>query len=149
MRYFGSSKFICPRMMPTDSIQCLIVDDDVDDQEIFKMAVQDVDANIECSCVNDGLQAIEKLESDHSFLPHCIFIDMNMPRMNGMQCLIAIKKIERLRSIPVYMCSTSSDVQMISQTKLNGAVDFIVKPSSVPALTEILANIYKRMKNNA
>ena len=125
--------------------QWLLIDDDLDDQEIFCLAAQDVDASIECVCESDSLDAIEKLKTDLSFIPDCIFIDMNMPRMNGRQCLIEIKKIERLRDVPVFMCSTSSDPKVIAETKNLGATDFIVKPSTLSEFAKMLAKVFQSL----
>ena len=122
-------------------IRCFLIDDDLDDQEIFFMALQDAYDTISCVCANDGVQALEKLNTDQAFVPHFIFIDMNMPRMKGVQCLEEIKKIDRLRDIPVYMYSTSADPTAIAQTKQLGAADFIVKPSTIGALTSTLSKL--------
>jgi DNA-binding NtrC family response regulator len=129
--------------MAGESTICFLVDDDIDDQEIFNIAMKDVDSSICCVFVNDGVQALQKINEDESFIPHCIFIDMNMPRMNGLQCLEAIKKIPRLQSVPVYMYSTSSDPKSVAETRDMGAIDFIVKPSSISTLSSILKPIFK------
>jgi len=125
--------------------QWLLIDDDVDDQEIFCLAAQGVDASIECICETDSFEAIRKLTSHITFIPDCIFIDMNMPRMNGRQCLVEIKKIERLRSTPVFMCSTSSDPKVIAETKDLGAADFIVKPSTLSEFTRTLTKVFQAL----
>ncbi len=125
------------RSTGNEPLQCLLIDDDVDDQEIFFMALQEYNASILCHFAGDGVIALDKF-SDNSFLPNCIFIDINMPRMNGVECLEEIKKIERLRCIPICMMSTSVDPNMVAQTKALGAADFIVKPPSISILTELL-----------
>ncbi len=121
-----------------DRIQCLLIDDDVDDQEIFFMALQEYNDSIRCHFADDGTKALEKLIEDDSFLPNCIFIDINMPRMNGVECLEQIKKIARLNRVPVCMVSTSADPNVVAQTKALGAMDFIVKPPSISVLTQLL-----------
>jgi len=123
----------------------LLIDDDRDDQEIFCLAAKDVTETINCTCENDGVEAVTKLNNDTSLLPDCIFIDMNMPRMNGRQCLIEIKKINRLANVPIYMCSTSSDPAVIEETKKLGAVDFIVKPPTLTEFTKTLSFVFKRL----
>ncbi len=123
--------------------KCLLVDDDADDQEIFCIALKEVDTSITCVFANDGVRALEKLCSDSTFVPDNIFIDMNMPRMNGLECLAEIKKIERLKNTPVYIYSTSSDPKIIQASRELGATDFIVKPSTITALTNTLENLLK------
>jgi PleD family two-component response regulator len=122
-----------------------IIDDDIDDQEIFTISARKVDPAIECEFANDGVDAIEKL-SDIAFTPGCIFLDVNMPRMNGIECLEELGKIARLSSVPVFMCSTSSDTKIVAKIKELGAYDFIVKPSTISEFTAILAEVKKSLK---
>ncbi|WP_236676327.1 response regulator [Chryseolinea lacunae] len=123
-----------------------LIDDDPDDQEIFCLAIHDVEPTIDCIRTNDGVQALQKLNTIPHIVPHCIFIDMNMPRMNGIQCLLEIRKIDRLKDVPIYLCSTSSDPRMIAETKAMGAIDFIIKPSNIRDFTNILAAIHAGLK---
>jgi CheY-like chemotaxis protein len=116
------------------------VDDDLDDQEIFGLAIAELDKSAVCRFANDGLEAIEAL-MDENFSPSLIFIDLNMPRMNGHECLSELRKIERLRDIPVFMYSTSSDPALVAASKALGANNFIVKPSGFQALTDILKKL--------
>jgi CheY-like chemotaxis protein len=118
-------------------VTCFLVDDDVDDQEIFAMAVKEVDESIRCYFAEDGVKALEKLNQS-DFVPHCIFIDINMPRMNGMECLEQIKNIRRLQLVPVCMFSTSADPSIVAKTMELGAKDFIVKPANISVLTQLL-----------
>ncbi|MEO6668270.1 MAG: response regulator, partial [Ferruginibacter sp.] len=106
----------------------LMIDDDVDDQEIFFHALERSDKSVNCVFANDGIHALEKIDAEESFVPDFIFIDLNMPRMNGRECLINIKKIERFKNVPVYMYSTAADAKTIAANKELGAADFIVKP---------------------
>jgi len=123
-------------------IQCFLIDDDPDDQEIFAMALQDMDKTIACSTADNCVEAIAILQNNPSYMPHCIFIDINMPKINGLDCLKAIKKIERLNKVPVYMYSTSADPRIIEESKIYGATDFIVKPTSISELTQTLSEIF-------
>ena len=76
-------------------------------------------------------------------VPDCIFIDMNMPRMNGIECLEQIKKMDHLKDVPVCMFSTSADPTLVAKTKALGAVDFIVKPADITVLSEMLGQFFK------
>lgn len=118
-----------------------LIDDDSDDQEIFSFALKRADDNTECIFANDGIEAIEKIKKEESFIPDFIFIDMNMPRMNGSACLAEIRKIERIRKVPVYIYSTASDPVSIEENMKLGAKEFIVKPSNIDELTGILKKI--------
>ncbi|MGZ3883658.1 MAG: response regulator [Bacteroidia bacterium] len=126
--------------MITDKI-CFLIDDDEDDQEIFKMALKELKCNVSCVSAYSGTEAIRKLE-DGTFTPHYIFLDLNMPRMNGKQCLAEIKKMKHLDHVPVFIYSTSSDSQIIKETLQLGASDYIIKPPSVSSLTgELLKHL--------
>jgi CheY-like chemotaxis protein len=119
-------------------MKCLLVDDDFDDQEIFSIALKDVDPSIEIVFANDGVEAINMVNAEKSFNPDIIFIDMNMPRMNGSQCMVEIRKLERLKSTPIYMYSTFCDPKRVSDILELGATDFIVKPTKIEELSDIL-----------
>lgn len=129
---------IAKAQLMSDSVKCLIIDDDTDDQEIFSMALQDLTFGTECLFFDDSIKALKELREEDSYLPDCIFLDINMPRMNGVECLAELKKIQKFASVPVCMISTSADPFVVQQTKSLGAVDFLVKPSNVSELSEIL-----------
>jgi CheY-like chemotaxis protein len=120
---------------------CFLIDDDADDQEIFAIALADLDPAIRCCTADNGPEALDKLKNDESFWPDFIFIDLNMPRMSGKQCLAEIKKIDRLRHVPVIVFSTSSASNDIRDTHQLGAAGFLTKPSSIAVLTSKLADI--------
>lgn len=124
-----------------NSVTFFLVDDDTDDQMIFLTALEGISETIACEYENDGIKALEKLNLDTSFIPDYIFLDMNMPRMNGKECLVEIRKISRLQHIPTFIYSTSVDPRMIEEVKLLGATDVIIKPTSIRALSTILENI--------
>jgi len=119
----------------------LLIDDDEDDQEIFTLALHRVDRAIQCTYVTNGASALEKLQVDEAYTPDCIFIDMNMPIMNGLQTLKELKMIPRLGPTPVFLYSTSADPVSMSTSRQLGATDFIVKPASIPELAEILTRL--------
>jgi CheY-like chemotaxis protein len=123
-------------------IKCFLIDDDQDDHDIFAMAVKEFNESIHCYFAADAIEALERLNTD-DFLPDCIFIDMNMPRMNGIECLERIKSTHRLRPVPVCMYSTSLDPNMLTRSKELGAKDFIVKPASVSVLSKLLGGFIK------
>ena len=121
-----------------------LIDDDTDDQELFSYAMEKADNSVQCVFANDGVNAIEKINSEKDFIPDYIFIDMNMPRMNGQQCLKELKKIDRLKNIPVFMYSTSAVPSEIEENLKLGATDFILKPTDIKDLTVILGKILSK-----
>ncbi|MGI8892399.1 MAG: TonB-dependent receptor plug domain-containing protein [Bacteroidia bacterium] len=122
----------------------LLIDDDIDDQEIFEIAMQNHDADVECVFANNGPQALERLKADVDFVPDYIFLDINMPLMNGDKCLEELRKIDRLKDVPIYMYSTSTYSEKYQQMKLMGAAEYVVKPYSIKDLTAVLSTIVKR-----
>src|SRR5687768_13149199 len=85
----------------------LNVDDDNEDIEIFCEAVRDIDPSILCLVAKSADEALQILHSEIE-LPSYIFLDINMPKIDGNMCLKEIKKDARLRNIPVVMYSTFS-----------------------------------------
>jgi len=118
-----------------------IADDDPDDVELFVEAVNTVDRSIKCLSAINGEEALKKLKSFTSEFPDMIFLDLNMPRINGRQCLAEIKNSNRLRNIPVVIFSTSSLQHDIDDTKELGASYFFTKPSSFDELCKELSQI--------
>ncbi|HVX28206.1 MAG TPA: response regulator [Parafilimonas sp.] len=129
-----------------NTVSCLLIDDDTDDHEIFKLALDAIDSTILCVCLNRSMQAIEKLKSDRSFLPKIIFVDINMPVMNGVECLAEIKKIEHLKDVPVVFYSTFADSEKISEMKQLGAAEYFEKPADLDVLIHKLSSIFKTYK---
>lgn len=117
----------------------LLVDDDADDQYVFKDALQNVAPSIIVDTAVDGIDALQKL-SENRTLPQLIFLDLNMPRMNGKGFLKEIKSSQTLQSIPVIVYSTSSNPTDIEETKALGAKQFITKPNSYNELCEVLTS---------
>lgn len=126
----------------TKKIICLLIDDDKDDQEIFKLALQDINRDVICLTADDGAEGLKILQSNESLSPSYIFLDLNMPRMTGKDCLSEIKKDTRLAGIPVVIYSTSSDPKDISDSKSLGASDYIIKQFSITSLKTILSRYF-------
>lgn len=120
----------------------LYIDDDEEDREIFKEAIEEIDPGIICNVVADGKQGLRTLE-ELVVVPDYIFVDVNMPIMNGKQFLKELKKTVRLRSIPVIMYSTTSQPSEIQEFTRLGAQNFLVKPPSFKLVCEALAGVIK------
>ena len=120
-----------------------LVDDDVDDHEIFKSALSQVDESILLMIAGNGKEALQVLSSLDQ-LPDFIFLDLNMPRMSGIQFLAEIKKSELLRGIPVLVYSTSDSPHDKERAMTAGAEQFITKPARFSELCEILQVVLKQ-----
>jgi|SRR5688572_5819537 CheY-like chemotaxis protein len=117
------------------------VDDDHDDLEIFREALREVNGSIECITARNGVEALDLLTDKLLILPDYIFLDINMPFMDGKQCLQEIKKQEILRDIPVVMYSTTSHANEIDNYLKLGASRFVVKPPTFNKLVETLQQV--------
>lgn len=117
-----------------------LVDDDAEDQEIFVDAVKEIDRSILCLCSQSSEEAIKSLSSD-IHLPDLIFLDLNMPKLNGKQLLAELKKIKGLRNTPIIMYSTFFGESDIVEIKGLGAAHHLVKPAKFSELRSALASI--------
>ena len=131
--------------MPLKDIRtCFLIDDDIDDLEIFAMALHEVDENIDLHSAMDCVRGLKELKENKSFIPDYIFLDINMPKMNGLQCLPEIRKMDHLRNVKVIMYSTSSDEEIKRTTRQLGADDFFVKPPRLRLLVNHLHRILEK-----
>jgi len=119
----------------------MLIDDDFDDQELFGHALKHLDVSVDFVTANDGVHAIEKLKSDPNLNPYFIFVDVNMPKMNGVECLVEIKKISRVKNVPVYLYSRYIDPKTLKSGRQHGAVDVVVKAHNMKELEQTLAKI--------
>lgn len=118
----------------------MLVEDDCDDREIFLCAVHDFYPSVDCIIAENGEEAIEILISQKN-LPQLIFLDLNMPKMNGFQFLEEIKAHENLTQLTIVVVSTSSDQRTISETKALGAKGFVTKPNSMADWKEQIKSV--------
>lgn len=118
-----------------------LIDDDIDDREIFILALKDIDTSIKCTTAKDGAEALDFLENNKNFIPDFIFLDLNMPRVNGKECLVEMRKMARLQNVPIYIYTTSSSDKDRLELLNIGATGFITKPYTVKKLVEILSQI--------
>ena len=121
----------------------LIVDDDRDDRYFFRNAVKEIDPAIECQEAPDGLEALIQLRNS-KILPDFIFLDLNMPGMNGKQCLAELKKDARLASIPVIIYSTSDFWKDIEETSKLGAAYYLIKTWDISKLPGMLVHAMEK-----
>jgi CheY-like chemotaxis protein len=120
----------------------LVADDDSDDREFLWEALSQLDKQFNCTFAKDGIEALELLQNSEQ-LPAFIFLDINMPRMRGDECLIAIKKYPRLKDIPVVIVSSITDQRYIDRFLTLGAHRYINKPDTFDQWIESLEDVLK------
>jgi len=118
-----------------------IIDDDSDDQQFLIDALADNDQTVKCFTAPNGQEGIRNLTAGMIPLPDAIFLDLNMPGMNGKQCLLELKRTPSLQHIPVVIYSTSSDKKEMAQVMEMGAFHFLVKAFSLKSLEKELSII--------
>ncbi len=116
----------------------LIIDDDSDDVEIFCEAIAEINPAIKCESAENGEEALRLLRNPFHDRPDFIFLDLNMPRMNGKQCLSELKKDPRLKDMPVVVYTTSKLDEDFQETARLGAMLFITKPTRLTKLVETI-----------
>ncbi|WP_298220425.1 response regulator [Flavobacterium sp.] len=107
-------------------------DDDADDCMLFSEALQEIynESEARLTIVNDGMALMEVLEETVPPPPEVIFLDINMPKKNGVECLQEIRSTPKLAGIPIIIFSTSSNKDIVDKTYLHGANYYICKPQS-------------------
>jgi CheY-like chemotaxis protein len=118
----------------------LFVDDDQDDYDLFAEALTTFNPNARCLHTKDGDEALQLLRR-LSTLPDYVFLDINMPMMEGRTCLAAIKADPKLQNLTVIMYSTSINTKQALELKELGAKECIVKPSSYTSLVATLKRL--------
>lgn len=124
--------------MKSKQLNILLADDDLDDCNFFKAAVDELLPEAVVKVVNDGNELMNCLASDTGVLPDVLFLDINMPRKNGLECLTEIKQNEKLKEIPVVMFSTSNSWDTINILFKSGANVYIHKPSDFAQLKQVI-----------
>ena len=124
--------------MDLKPLNILLADDDTDDCIFFKEALEDLIISTSLTIMHDGEQLMQLLTNETNVLPHVLFLDLNMPRKNGFECLTEIKLSKRLKRLPVIVFSTSFEQEVVNQLYKNGAQYFIRKPSEFSQFKKII-----------
>lgn len=148
--------------MNVRQLNILLADDDTDDCIFFKEAVVEIIPSTNFTAVNDGEQLMQHLinivgaqnivpqpigAENFLPLPNVLFLDLNMPRKNGFECLEEIKQNKKLQMLPVIMFSTSFEQEVVNQLYHNGAHYFIRKPSEFSQFKKIIQHTLTLIAN--
>lgn len=118
----------------------LLIDDDEDDREFMLEVIGENYPQVVCTVAFNGQDALDRL---NSYRPDLIFLDLNMPLMDGRQFLRAMNKKTELAGIPVIVVSTSSDNVIREETKSLGAKAFFTKPDKLSGWAAMVNSILK------
>lgn len=124
--------------MELKKINILLADDDLDDCRFFKKALESLAINTTLNIVNDGDELMEYLSKESNLQPNVLFLDINMPRKNGIECLAELRKSEKFKDLPVVMFSTSNSWDTINKLFNSGALVYIRKPNDFKQLKQVI-----------
>lgn len=118
-----------------------LADDDDDDRLLFKLAIEELAVSTEMFFFKNGQELMDYLNLPGTTLPNLIFLDLNMPFKNGMQCLKEIRQTTALKDIAIAIYSTSSSEKDIEETFVNGANIYINKPPNFSTLCDVIEKV--------
>ncbi len=124
--------------MKNKPFHIVLADDDEGDRLIFIEAFSELDIYTIVHTVNNGIELMEWLHMENIHFPHLLFLDLNMPGKNGLQCLKEIRSNKQLNDISIAIYSTSDSQTDIENTFLNGANVYITKPNDFKLLRQVL-----------
>src|SRR3954465_1116809 len=125
----------------------LLIDDDKDDQTNFCRCVNEIDTTMECLIANNGMEAMLHLKTINP-KPSLIFLDLNMPLMNGFEYLEELRDQEIYNHIPVVIFTTSSTEEDQERCKQYNVRQFLTKPADVAILKKELQKIFEKELSN-
>lgn len=126
-----------------EPLRLLLADDDEDDRDFFRDALHVIRLKTELYTAETGVQAMELLNAPGIANPHLIFLDLNMPNMNGRECLLQIRGCTDLSGIPVIIFSTSANSTDVDEAFRNGANLYVQKPPAFDKMVNILENVFQ------
>jgi CheY-like chemotaxis protein len=111
-----------------------LIDDDSEDRALFSEAVSEISSTLKFTVSKSAGDAFEGIQSSKIAIPDLIFLDLNMPKMDGFECLIALKTNRLLSGIPVVIYAASGLLRDIALSMELGASNYITKPLTYPKI---------------
>lgn len=125
---------------PSPPLNIMLADDDKDDRFFFDMVLKDLAIHTTLVTMEDGAMLMNYLEENTKNLPDVLFLDLNMPKKNGTECLMEIKQNEQLKKIPVIIYSTSYLEDMADDLYNKGA-HYYLRKTNLAEIEKILLNV--------
>ena len=125
--------------MHENELMILLADDDTDDCLLFKDALDQLPVSAQLTTVHNGEQLMLLLNKNER-PPDILFLDLNMPRKNGFDCLKEIRQNKNLDSLAVIPISTSIEQDAVNMLYKNGAQHYIRKPNDFSQLKHLIQN---------
>lgn len=118
-----------------------LADDDEDDRLFFEEAIEEITIRTKLSLFHNGKELMDYLNLPNVILPNLVFLDLNMPVKNGMQCLKEIRSNPFLNNVSIAIYSTSSSEKDIEETFVNGANIYLNKPNNFSKLRKSIEKV--------
>jgi len=131
--------------MKRKQFNILLADDDTDDCGFIREALKGFTLATQLTTVQNGEELMQVLTKEPRTFPDVVFLDLNMPRKNGFECLSEIRKNEKLKQLPVIIYSTSFHIEIANLLYINGANYYISKPAEISRLKKIVQEIITRI----
>ena len=135
--------------MEKTKFHLILADDDIDDCDFFKDALEEIPELIKLTILNNGVELMEFLSRDSASHPNLIFLDLNMPKKSGMECIAEIKSSDTLSHIPIIIYSTSLDQTVVNTLFEMGAHHYIQKPAEFASIKKVIIKAISRFNNTA
>jgi CheY-like chemotaxis protein len=127
--------------MTNTPLNIVLAEDDEDDRFFFKEAIDKVKIKTVLKMVNDGVELMEYLYNPENPKPHVVFLDLNMPRKGGVECLEEIRANKEYNGLTVAIYSTSASDNDIEETFVKGANIYIRKPNDFKILQKVISEV--------
>ncbi|MBE9463888.1 PleD family two-component system response regulator [Dyadobacter subterraneus] len=121
-----------------------LADDDEDDRNMIKEALEEANADVYIIEAENGLELLRNIQDSEDLSETVVIVDMNMPSMNGLETIQALRSDPRCSSLPALVLTTSNDPKLKLEAIKAGANDFFTKPTSIRVLNEIANDIVGR-----
>ena len=128
-------------------LHLLLADDDIDDCDFFKDAIDELSATLKLTIVNNGVELMEFLMENPNNTPDLIFLDLNMPKKSGLECMVEIKSSDSLSHIPIIIYSTSLDQMVVNSLYQMGAHHYIQKPAEFASIKSVIQKVVTLYSN--
>jgi len=115
----------------------LIAEDDVDDRQMLESVLKSDLPDWNYHVCSNGIELLEYLLQKPTFQPSIVLLDINMPKKNGLDTLLEIRRLSRLQQVPVIGYSTSYDKATINRFLELGGNHFLAKPDSFDELKQL------------
>lgn len=126
--------------MENSVMKIVLADDDPDDRELFRLALGELPLQVELKDVENGAELMSYLAKEKEY-PDVLFLDINMPKISGIECLKEIRQNKKLEQLYIIMFSTSAHAGYIEDTFTLGANLYITKPNNFQNQVDVLNRV--------